>query len=565
MAFDQSYIIKAIDQYTPVLKKINTQLTKFDEKARKTNVNFAKIGQKVSKLGRGISMKLGAPIVAFGTLAIKTAFDFQKSMNMTKAVTHATSAQFEQLRQQAMYLGQTTQFTARQAASAMTFLGLAGLKTNEVLGAMPSVLQLAAAAQIDMGEAANISTSILAGYSLKVKDLAHVNDLLAATFTNTKTNLQLLGQSFKRLGPFAKSAGIPLKETTAVLGQLSNTALGGAIGGRAFKRAIMNMQKPTATGAKIMKLLNLQFLDAHGKMLPLVPLFKKLGALQEKGVLKPAGFTALFGAIGGPAMQAVIGQGTDKLGDFVKMLGHIDGTAKRIAKTQMEGLPGALFKLRAAFEHVQLAIEKTNDTFVIKFMGTLTKLILKISNLSPGMRKLIAEIGGILIVAGPFLMVFGKILGLLVLFRGISIGTALAIGGITIAITALVIGFIYLYQHSKKFRDSIYELGIMIDQGLIKPMEKGYEIAKKVFSFFSHKFGFAAPATSAPAYRSFPTGAVTSLAFVPGAATAAPSQSVKSSLHIKVQDDNKIIKSITGESDADDFGMATGLNMFMAR
>ncbi len=587
MAFDQSYIIKAIDQYSPVLRKLNRELTEFNNKTASTASKMSSLGAKFSKLGRGISLKLGAPLTAMGALAVKTSFDFDKSMNMVSAVTQATGSQFNQMREQAMQLGQTTQFSARQAASAMKFLGMSGANVHQILGAMPNTLQLAASAQLDMGSSANIVTNIMHGFGLQIKDLSHVNDLLVTAFTKTNVSLPQLGDALKSLGPMARVAGVPLRETIGILGELGQVGLGGAIGGRAYKRALQMMLKPSATGLKIMKATNLQFTDSHGKMLKTIDILKKLNKLQEAGILKPAAFTALFGMFGGPAMSAIIEQGPEAFKELTDTMEKNRGIAARIAKKQMEGLPGALLKLKAALEHVQIKFTDANNSLIIFSTNLLTKFVLSLSNLNPYLKQFIGYLGGLAIVGGPLLMFLGKVLGMLVLFGRITFITALISGGIVIAVLALGVAFFYLYKHSKQFRDSIKGIGIEINTWIIKPFKWILKMMDQIADkwgklVIKHPFDKAKPdilgmdphklfsklfrsGELATPSSTFPTGGVAHLAFVPGVSQATREQSVKSSLHIKVQDDNKVIKSITGESDADNFDMDTGLNMFSAR
>lgn len=587
MAIDQSYIIKAIDQYSPVLRKLNRELSEFNNKTATTSNKITSLGTKMSKLGRGMSLKVGAPLAAAGALALKTSFDFDKSMNMVRAVTGATGKQFDQLRNQALYLGQTTQFTARQAASAMQFFGMSGANVTEILGEMPSAMQLAASAQLDMGSATNIVTNVMHGFGLQLKELPHVNDLLVTAFTKTNVNLQQLGDGLKSLGPMARVAGVPLKDTIALLGELGQVGLGGAIGGRALKRALQMMLKPSAMGLLIMKKTNLQFTDSHGKMRKTIGILTKLQKLQKKGVLKPAAFTALFGMFGGPAMAAVIEQGAGAFKNLTDTMDKNDGISKKIAKTQMEGLPGALLRLKAALEHVQIKFTDANNSLVLFSTNLLTKFVLSLSNMNPYLKQFIGYLGGAAIAGGPLLMFLGKALGMLVLFGRIKFITALMSGGIVIAVLALGAAFFYLYQHSEQFRNSVKDVGTEINKWIIEPLKwvlkLTNEIADKwgkavikhpfdkakpdIFGIDPHKL-FSKPSRSgtlATPPNSFPTGGVAHLAFVPGVSQSAREQSVKSSLHIKVQDDNKVIKSITGESDADDFGMDTGLNMFAAR
>ena len=139
-----------------------------------------------------------------GIASLKAFGDFEQGMNRVKAVTQQSGAAFEAMNSTALELGRTTQFSASQAADAMGFLAMAGFKANEIIAAMPSTLQLAAAGAMDLGRAADITSNILTGYGLAVSDLEHANDVLVTGMTNANVDLTMLGESFKMVGPIAR-------------------------------------------------------------------------------------------------------------------------------------------------------------------------------------------------------------------------------------------------------------------------------------------------------------------------------------------------------------------------
>ncbi len=91
-------------------------------------------------------------------VSVAAAMNFEAAMSSVAAVSGATGAQFDRLRQQALDLGQSTQFSATEVAQAQAELLKAGVSTADVMGgALKGSLDLAAAAQIDVANAAEIS------------------------------------------------------------------------------------------------------------------------------------------------------------------------------------------------------------------------------------------------------------------------------------------------------------------------------------------------------------------------------------------------------------------------
>ena len=154
--FSLSILLKLQDQLTAPLRKMRKEF-------RGLGKELKAVSREMTQVGKALTLGLTAPIALFGITSIKTAAEFQASMNFVGAVTNATAKEFEDLTAIAREMGSTTQFSANQAAAGLRFLGQAGLDAVTATKALPAVLELAASAQIDMGTAADIVTHIMAG------------------------------------------------------------------------------------------------------------------------------------------------------------------------------------------------------------------------------------------------------------------------------------------------------------------------------------------------------------------------------------------------------------------
>ena len=387
-----------------------------------------KFGASMKSVGQDLSLKLTAPIVAFGALSLKAAGDFEAGMNQVKAVSGATEEQFISLREQAKELGATTQFSASEAAAGMGFLAQAGFEANEILSAMPGTLQLASAAQLELGEAADIVSNILTGYRLDVEDLNRVNDVLVKAFTSSNTNLQDLGQAMKFAGPVASAAGVGFEEAAAALGLMGNAGIQASMAGTSLRGVISRILNPTKKAAGIMKDLGLKFTDVNGRLIPLNEIIQQLEKHSDDAGL----FMQLFGQRAGPAMAALVAQGSDALVKFTEDLKNSGGTAERIAKVQMAGFNGAMKEMKSAFEAVQIAL---GDSGLLDFMAKLVRRLAAgfraASLANPELLKIGIVVAGLAAVIGPALIVLGQL--------------SIAFGALLPGILALKVGLIGVF------------------------------------------------------------------------------------------------------------------------
>ena len=365
---------------------VDASLDRMRRKAGKAGTESAKKLGMVSQALQRIKILALAAVAAFAAFAVvkffkdivKASSEFQAAMNNVRALTGAVGKSFDALKKQAKELGRTTQFTARQVADGMGFLAQAGFEANEILGAMPATLKLAAAAGLDLASSADIVSNVMAGFGQTVEELPASVDVLTKAFTSANTDLQQLGQAMKFAGPIAKSAGVSFEETAAALALMGNAGIQASMAGTGLRKIITSLQKPTGEARKIIKRLGISVFDSTGKMRSLIDILKQF----EKAPRKPGDEITIFGQRAGPAFQVLLGQGSLALDIFTQKLENSGGTADEIANIKMEGLRGAVLRLKSAFEGLQISIGETGVTGAMtgmtealtEFLTNLTKL-----------------------------------------------------------------------------------------------------------------------------------------------------------------------------------------------
>ncbi|MFI5801050.1 phage tail tape measure protein [Streptomyces sp. NPDC051677] len=316
------------------------------------------LASTTSKVGKAIKTSLAVGAVGVAGIAVaslKTAGDFEKSMNRVKAVSQATGKDFTMLRDQAKEMGRTTAFSAKEAADAQGNLAMAGLSTKQIYTALPSVIALASTEQMGLADAASIATNVMTGYGKTVDDLAHVTDVLAKASISTNAGVSSIGEAMKYAAPVAHQAGLKFEETTAAIGLMSNAGIAGSMAGTALRGAISRLLKPTKQVQAALDHLGVKVTDSHGKLLPLRDIVDQLG---KKGATAGDMLT-IFGQRAGPGMSALVTAGTPALDKLIEQLVKSGGTAEKVAKIQMQGLQGQLKRLRGAWEDLLIEIGDT--------------------------------------------------------------------------------------------------------------------------------------------------------------------------------------------------------------
>lgn len=330
-------------------------------------------------IGVGQAMMLKSLASKF-TAPIKLGMEFDKTMSRVGAVSNASAEDLEKLRLGARNLGKSTVFSASQAAEGMTYLAMAGFKTDDMLKAMPGMLNLAAAGQVDLANASDIAASMLNGFGLEASQINRVADTMVNTFANSSTDLQGLGETMKYVAPVAKSMGVDLETVAAMAGKLGDNAIRGSQAGTAMRAVFTRLVAPATEGQKALYALGVSVKDAEGNVRAMPDVLKDIGTALQK--LPQAAQAAIKKDIFGQEAMSAAGilmenavDGT--LQNFIDKVKEA-GSAERVAKKQTDNLAGDLSVLNSAFEENQLIISDVLTSSLRPFVQILTIAITKV-------------------------------------------------------------------------------------------------------------------------------------------------------------------------------------------
>ena len=292
--------------------------------------------------------------------------DFDAQMSKVQALSRLekTSADYAMLRAQAMQLGATTMFSATQAAEGQAFLAMAGFDPKAIQGAMPGLLSMAKAGDLDLGRTADISSNILSAYGIDPSKMGSVADTLTKVFTTSNVNLEMLGNTMSYVGPVARAAGVDLETTAAMAGLLGNVGIQGEKGGTAMRAMLLRLSAPTGGASKMLAKLGVKTRDAKGNVLNVMEVLAKLakqtekmGSAQKLEVLK-----TIFGEEPAAAMTELLTQaGSGGILEYLNKVRDSAGAAGKTAGIMADNLSGDLDEMSSTWEDVRISLFDANQ------------------------------------------------------------------------------------------------------------------------------------------------------------------------------------------------------------
>ncbi len=349
------------------MAQVNSKLDKLASKSKKaTNKvesNFSKLKKSVFSLkGALISLGSAFAIKQLVTSIITIGSEFEKTMKIVQGVSRATQEEFKAMNEIAKELGETTEFTATQAAEGLRFLTMAGISAKEAIAALPGVLDLATAGNLQLGEAADIASNAMTAMGLQASDLGRINDSLIATTTRSNSTVRTLAEAFKYVAPTAKALGYDIEQVNALLGKLHDAGIQSSMAGTQLNQALLR-------SSKIMSKLGME-----GNVIDLLKRINKEQWSVNK-VMKE------FAGRGGRAilvLKDMVGASGDTIGtiqELEKAIRGASGEAESLANKMRDTTIGAFQELKSAIEGVALESFERNSDKVKDGVKELTEVI----------------------------------------------------------------------------------------------------------------------------------------------------------------------------------------------
>lgn len=374
---------------------------------------LAAAGATMKRSGAQLTRNVSLPMAVISGLGIKTAIDYEKSMNVLQAVSGATGEQMASFGRLAQALGADITLpgtSAADAALAMVELAKAGLSVEDAMGAAKGVLQLSAAGGLDNATAAAVAANALNAFRLEGSEAVRVADLLAGAANGSSAEVAELADSLAQGASVFAQAGIPIEDFVTSAALLANVGIKGSDAGTSLKSMLLKLQSPTAAAAKQIAGMGVDLYDAQGQMRSFPAIIGQfstaLGKMNQEE--RDAALGDIFGSDAIRAANAVLSVGVPAF-EKMKAVTTEQGAAAKLAAAQNKGLGGALDGLKSAMETLMLRVLVPALPTLTRFVTALANFVPKITSLPKPVLIAAVAFGGLLVAIGPLSWLFGSI------------------------------------------------------------------------------------------------------------------------------------------------------------
>lgn len=408
------------------------------------------IGAAAETAGRALTMHITGKLLDVGQAALQVGMNFDASMSNVYGLMSSlnlSQAQMDALRDTAREMGATTKFSASEAADAMGYMALAGWDDAQVIAGIPGVLNLAAAANMDLAKASDIVTDTMTPFGMAAERAGEAADVFAYAQANSNTTVEALGEAMKYAAPTADAFGMTLQDTAAAMGVLANAGIKGSQGGTTLNAMLRDMKKNAKNGAIAIGKTKVALTNADGSYRSYAAIIRDIDKATSSMTAsqRDAALGAIFGDESLKGILATLKQGPDALDAMTEGMYACGGAAADMAATMGDNLKGDLAILESGAQDMAIALSDWLMPAARGVVQGVTDLIGKFNALDDGTKNTIFRIGAMAAAAGPLLLSGGKVLTLL--------------SGVNPLVVGLGAAAALAYTHSDALQGMVAKLG----------------------------------------------------------------------------------------------------------
>lgn len=377
----------------------------------KAESHLKKFSGKLEAFANDISLKLSAPMAAFGAVSVKSFAEFEKGMAEVQTIANASTGDFKKLETGVRELSKRIGLDLNDSVKGLYEALSANVPKDNALAFLEVAAKAGKAGVSSTKTAVDGLTSALNAYKIPAEKAGEVSDKFFIAIRNGKTNFEQLAGSIGQVLPTANAFGVSLDEVLASVASLTKQGVKTTESMTQLKAAMVALAKPNKDMAALLEKVGYTSGSAMLQQLGLVNSLELLrAAAGDLDTLTEAlGSTEALGAA-----LALTGENAKGFAADLADVRNSAGATDKAFATMDETSASAFAKLRASLTELTILIGE-------KLVPHLLPLVEKAKGLADAFGQLDAETQSNLVGLGLFAALLGPALVIIA-----KVGTAVA-------------------------------------------------------------------------------------------------------------------------------------------
>ena len=486
---EQVKLERQLEAVTKQLKIQSSEWTQFGAKCEAAGKKLKDVGEKLTGIGKSLSTKVTAPIVGLGTVAAKSAIDFESAMAGVAKTVDASDEEIAQLAEDIRQMAKEIPASTTEIAGVAEAAGQLGIAKEDIASFTRVMVDLGNSTNLSADEAATALARFANITNMAASDYDRLGSTIVALGNNFATTEAEIVEMSTRLAGAGATAGLSETEILALATAMSSVGLEAQAGGSAMSQAMNIIERAVATGSdKVEEFARVAGMSAEEfkttwqeKPIEAISSFiKGLGELSKEGesatlILDELGLSGLRQSDTLKRLMKASDMLTNAL-DMSSQAWEENSALGTEVSRRYETIESKLQVMKNTLNDVGITFGTILLPYIEKGVQKISALADTFSNLDEKQQKHILTLAAIAAAIGPILLIVGKlatgigsiisVVGSLATALGAASagGTALAgvftaltgpIGIVVAAIAALTAVFVGLFQTDEEFRASV--------------------------------------------------------------------------------------------------------------
>lgn len=448
--------LEAVDAASKPIQQVADSIEGLNTLSKST----AALGKSLTDVGKTMTTRVTAPIVAGLGVAAKTAIDFESSLADVSKVTGLAGGELEALSQQALKLTRTIPMSATEMLALIEAGAQLGIPREQLMGFAETAAVMGTAFDISGNQAGEAMARLMNTFALGVDEVALMGDAMNHLSANTATSASQLVEITSRAGGAARTFGLSATQTAAVaaaFGEFAPNAESAATAMNSILPLLNTASRGTArfqaglvaAGFEASAFEQMVREDAAGALQMLI---EQLGAME--GQARSAAISDMFGTGIDAQVIGSLAANSGKLGTALGLVADqssLAGSMQAEFATKAGTTANQMQLLRNGLSEVGVNIGSAILPAFNELITAITPMVqgfAKFAAANPSIIKVAAAIALVLAVVGPALIVIGQVMtaigavmGALAFIKG-AILVVVGVAGAAIGPVLLVIAVV---------------------------------------------------------------------------------------------------------------------------
>ena len=226
--------------------------------------------------GNLVPLLTGAAISNGFMQVAKQGMEVAYTLEIVAALGPATSGEISTLTDELVRLGTSGPFGPRAVAEAMKTLSLAGLEAQKIVSVMPTVLNFSLAGDTTIQNAADVLVSVTTAFGTGAEGFQRSADIITRAAADSKASVESFGEAMKLASVVGEQFGARQEDVAVMIQYMANLGIQGTAAGTAIRNLFADLSGRTSKTSKILAQMGVDFMQADGKMKPMLQTVKEL-------------------------------------------------------------------------------------------------------------------------------------------------------------------------------------------------------------------------------------------------------------------------------------------------